>query len=316
MSGTATQQAVNPADSLSSYFSNLSKTSTSDHTWRASAARCFSTHVTVSPGQRILHLACGTGNLTFILADRVGPTGRVIGLDFTPSKLDRAITTKKHDLQKYANVDFHLVDDLLQLPTVPGLQGQEQTFDMLTMGYTLLLFPDPAAAILYWKRYLKPGGILAVDSTDARNLLAGLALEQTCKILELPMPRHKLWSMKKHTLRRTLEDCDFRVEKVVTIGDEAEWGKRYYEVAEWDDDFAEKVILGDVDLRRTLEYRSSRQRAQDVSKKEYRSSQKIAQDVFKEEWEKLATKDRFVEVNAVFLCIARKREFAIIPGKL
>jgi ubiquinone/menaquinone biosynthesis C-methylase UbiE len=41
----------------------------------------------VRPGDRALDVACGTGVVTRLLAERVGPTGTVVGLDLTPEML-------------------------------------------------------------------------------------------------------------------------------------------------------------------------------------------------------------------------------------
>jgi SAM-dependent methyltransferase len=46
-------------------------------------------HVDIEPGETILDLGCGTGIDTILAARRVGPTGRVIALDFLPSMLER-----------------------------------------------------------------------------------------------------------------------------------------------------------------------------------------------------------------------------------
>src|SRR5437899_11089140 len=57
-----------------------------DGRWRQQAADLAS----LSPGGSALDVATGTGDLAFLLAERVAPGGRVIGLDFVPQMLDLA----------------------------------------------------------------------------------------------------------------------------------------------------------------------------------------------------------------------------------
>src|SRR3712207_9388296 len=45
----------------------------------------------LSPGDGVLDIACGTGNFTRDFARTVGPTGLVVGLDVSPTMLDRAV---------------------------------------------------------------------------------------------------------------------------------------------------------------------------------------------------------------------------------
>src|SRR3990172_2919489 len=44
----------------------------------------------LSEGDRVLDLCCGTGTLTHLIAERIGASGQVIGLDLSPAMLERA----------------------------------------------------------------------------------------------------------------------------------------------------------------------------------------------------------------------------------
>src|ERR1700753_3312636 len=56
------------------------------HRWRERAAEIAG----VGPGDSALDVCCGTGDLTFELAGRVAPSGRVVGCDFSEPMLDLA----------------------------------------------------------------------------------------------------------------------------------------------------------------------------------------------------------------------------------
>jgi ubiquinone/menaquinone biosynthesis C-methylase UbiE len=259
-----------------------------DDTWHADFTKRFASSVPLQPGQHVLDLACGTGLLTFLLADAVGPTGHVIGVDVTPSMLAVAAFKKRRDGEKSTNVEL-CEGDVLHLEQINALKGK--TFDVITVASALVLFPDAKAAIEHWVGFLKPGGIIALDSTHPRNLVSGMVMERTARRLGLPIPYNREWSQSESSLKSVLESAGVQAESVITIDNQAGYGKRYYSVEEWDDHFVENVIVKDV--MRTFS-------GNDIRKK--------AQGVFKEEWERLAVDGKVEEVDSVFFAIACKRE--------
>jgi len=260
-----------------------------DSTWHSDFTTRFLSYLDLQPGQEVLDLACGTGLLTFQEADVVGPSGKVVGLDVTPGMLAIASRKKEQSGNKYANVSLYK-GDILHLDETEALNGR--TFDVITVASALVLFPDPKAAIEHWSQYLKPGGMLTVDATHPRNLVSGMVLERVARRLDLPIPYNRSWSRSESALKELLESAGLEVESVVTIDNQAGYGKRYYDIEQWDDFFVENVIVKDV--ARTFA-------SNDIRRK--------AQGVYKEEWEKLAIDGKVEEVDAVFLGIGRKREF-------
>lgn len=259
-----------------------------DDTWHADFAKRFLSYLPIQPGQQVLDLACGTGLLSFLEAEAVGPTGHVIGIDVTPGMLTVAAYKKQKASGKCTNLDF-LRGDVLHLEETEALKGK--TFNIITVASALVLFPDPNAAIEHWAGFLKPGGVITLDSTHPRNLVSGMVLERTARRLELPMPYNREWSQSESSLKDVLESAGLQVEKVLTVENQAGYGRRYYPVEEWDDFFVENVIVKDV--ARTFANNEIRRKAQGV---------------FKEEWEKLAVDGKVEEVDAVFLAVARKRK--------
>lgn len=268
-----------------------SKSHTYDSTWHPSFCTRFLSHLPIHPGQNILDLACGTGLLTFLLADAVGPSGHVTGIDITPGMVSIARAKKSSAGTQYDHVDL-VEADIQDLGSVSELMGER--FDVITVASALVLFPDPKKAVEHWARWLVPGGVLAVDATHPRNLVSGMVLELTARRLNLPLPYNRAWSQSEQTLRRLLETSGLEVEKVVTIEDQAGYGRRFHAVESWDDHFVENVIMKDV--------------VKTFANNEVRRE---AQGVFKEEWEGLSEGGRVEEVDAVFLGVARRREFLL-----
>jgi ubiquinone/menaquinone biosynthesis methyltransferase len=110
----------------------------------------------IAPGERVLDLACGTGDLAFDAAAR-GAT--VIGLDLTPRMvhLARERGRAAHPAPAAATAVF-TVGDMMSLP-VP-----DASFDVITTGYGLRNVPVLDDAIREIHRVLKPGGrLLSLD---------------------------------------------------------------------------------------------------------------------------------------------------------
>ncbi|KAJ4353869.1 uncharacterized protein N0V89_005599 [Didymosphaeria variabile] len=257
-----------------------------DDSWHADFTKRFAAELNIQTGRHVLDLACGTGLLTFVEADIVGPSGHVTGVDVTPGMLRVADFKKKKEAGRYANVDFHQ-GDILKLQDIEEVKGKQ--FDVITVASALVLFPDPKAAIEQWARYLKPGGVLAVDSTHPRNLVPGMVLERVARRLDLQVPYNREWSQNEGSLKIVLESAGLEVEKVITIESQAGYGKRQYDLEQWDDFFVENVIVKDV--ARTFANNDIRRKAQGL---------------YKEEWERLAVNGKVEEIDSVFLGVARK----------
>lgn len=273
------------ADGAVKFYEN--RAANYDDTWHDDFTSRFMSNIDIEPGQHVLDLACGTGLLTFLEADAVGPTGRVVGVDITPSMLGIAQFKARKAGDKHANVAF-LKGDVLHLEELEELKDAK--FGVITVASALVLFPDPKAAIEHWSQFLKPGGMLAVDATHPRNLVAGMVLERVARRLDLEVPYNRSWSRSESTLTGVLESAGLKVEKVTTIENQAGYGRRSYDMEQWDDFFVENVIMKDV--ARTFA-------SNDIRRK--------AQGVYKEEWEKLAIDGKVEEVDSVFLGVARKR---------
>ena len=123
------------------------------HYWRRFAIA----RTGLKPGEKALDLCCGTGMITADLAERVGPTGSVIGMDLSGEMLmvaDKRL--KKRGLAKRVS---------LILGNVSDLPFPAEFFDCVTIGYGLRNVIDPERVLIESHRVLKPGGVIvAIES--------------------------------------------------------------------------------------------------------------------------------------------------------
>lgn len=112
------------------------------------------------PDDRLLDLACGTGDLLFAADGRVR---RGIGLDLTHRMLQLA-RAKRRASHAHGRVDHLVTGDMLALPFAAA------TFTVVTTGYGLRNVPDLPAAIGEIHRVLAPGGrLLSLDFNRPSN---------------------------------------------------------------------------------------------------------------------------------------------------
>src|SRR5436305_1922847 len=102
-------------------------------------------------GERVLDLACGTAAVARAAAIRVGPRGRVVGLDVNPSMLAMAQAVPQTDGPPIEWREASAMD----------LPFEDGTFDLVCCHQGLQFFPDPVAALREVGRVLVPGGRLA-----------------------------------------------------------------------------------------------------------------------------------------------------------
>lgn len=105
----------------------------------------------VKSEQSAIDVCCGTGDWTLSLAQEVGSSGQVIGLDFSQNMLD--VGEVKRDR---AGLD--------QISLVHGnamnLPYEENRFDYATVGFALRNVPDIKQVLTEMKRVIKPGGMV------------------------------------------------------------------------------------------------------------------------------------------------------------
>jgi ubiquinone/menaquinone biosynthesis C-methylase UbiE len=121
----------------------------------------------VRTGELALDVACGTGAVTRLLAERVGPTGKVTGLDVNPGMLAVARLVTPSQSAEW------LEGSAVKMPL------PDATFDVVVCQQGLQFFPDKPAALSEMRRVLKRGGRLALSCWRSVEHTPGyLVLEQ------------------------------------------------------------------------------------------------------------------------------------------
>jgi ubiquinone/menaquinone biosynthesis C-methylase UbiE len=137
----------------------------------------------VQPGQQALEIGYGTGHSLVLLAQAVGPQGKVFGIDVSDGMRDVAAAR----LQQAGLADRV---ELLAAPT-PPLPYADGQFDAVSLSFTLELFPLPEipAVLAEIRRVLKPGGRVGVVSMAvARAGEQESLLEHVYKWMHLHFP--------------------------------------------------------------------------------------------------------------------------------
>ena len=109
----------------------------------------------VKPGERVLDVGCGCGQTSLQLAERVGDTGSVLGVDLSAVMLGRA--RERADEAGLGNLEFRNAD--AQTEDVAGLSGGSG-FDLVFSRFGVMFFASPEAAFKNLLGALRPGGRL------------------------------------------------------------------------------------------------------------------------------------------------------------
>ena len=126
-----------------------------------------------APGERILDLGCGPGFYCAELAEEVGPSGSVVGVDSSAAILELAARR----CAGQAGVE-------LRPGEAASLPVEDATFDAALCVQVLEYVADPAAALAEMHRALRPGGRVVVWDVDwATVSLHSLDTELTERVL-------------------------------------------------------------------------------------------------------------------------------------
>lgn len=110
-------------------------------------------------GQRVLDLGCGVGDVSFLAASIVGPTGQVIGVNKSSEAI--ATASARAHFAGISNVWF-IQHDLLDIDTLPLSAPMDAVVGRLVLMY----LPDPAVVLRRLLQRIRPGGLIVFQEGD------------------------------------------------------------------------------------------------------------------------------------------------------
>jgi ubiquinone/menaquinone biosynthesis C-methylase UbiE len=135
--------------------------------WQEATAQVLAT-VGLGRGMSCLDVGCGPGAVMQLMAERVGPEGRVTGIE-----IDAALAAQSlHALRREGGAHFELIAaDLLKLKTPSGAP-----FDLTFCRLLLMHMRDPVTILEKMSAWTKPGGVVVAQEFD----FGAIAVEPTC----------------------------------------------------------------------------------------------------------------------------------------
>lgn len=134
----------------------------------------------IGPGQRVLDIGSGVGDVAMLAAKIVGPSGEVVGIERDPHSIDRAQARVAEAGQD--NVSFTHAD-VSQIPN-------SKPFDAAVGRFILMWLPDPISVLRSVSQLVRPGGVVAFQEPYWAPVLALLS----------PLP---LWSAEASLIHET-----------------------------------------------------------------------------------------------------------------
>jgi SAM-dependent methyltransferase len=114
----------------------------------------------IKPGLKVLDAGCGAGDVSLILAEMVGPTGQVVGVDFNPKVLETArVRAEMAGLTNLTFIQGDIQGDIQEI--IP-----DTDFDALAGRLILFHLKDKIGALKMLINHVRPGGLVVFQDYD------------------------------------------------------------------------------------------------------------------------------------------------------
>lgn len=113
----------------------------------------------ISTGMRVLDVGCGGGDVAFLVADLVGPSGEVMGVDRATGAVQRA--TARAQARRVHNVKF--------LEGDPAEMQFDRRFDAVVGRLVLMYYSDPVDAVRKLAGHVRDEGLIVFQEFDIAN---------------------------------------------------------------------------------------------------------------------------------------------------
>jgi ubiquinone/menaquinone biosynthesis C-methylase UbiE len=136
------------------------------------------------PGQSAIDLGCGPRGVLAMLARRVAPSGRVVGVDADPAHVAMAT-------QHIGEQDLHHVEVIVADARHTGLPSD--SFDLVHARTLLVNIPDPEEVVAEMVRLARPGGHVVALEPDTEYALCyppHPAFERICRLFSIVFSRN------------------------------------------------------------------------------------------------------------------------------
>lgn len=135
----------------------------------------------IQPGGQVLDIATGTGEPGVTAAQKVGPTGHVVGIDQATQMLE--IARERAAALQLQNIEFREMD-------AEQLEFPDESFDAVLSRLGLMFLPNLVPALEGMRRKLVPGGwlVAAVFGLPPNAPMPALAIQVASQQLQIPPP--------------------------------------------------------------------------------------------------------------------------------
>ncbi|KFX91473.1 hypothetical protein O988_07742 [Pseudogymnoascus sp. VKM F-3808] len=154
----------------------------------------------LTPGLRILDLACGTGAITIPAARAIGLSGTAVGVDISGNSL--AIARSKAE-EENLNVKF-IRHDIAALHEVKEIEGD---FDLITCASAFILLQNPGAAVKSWAKLLKEGGRIIFDVPTWDSMIVSYVLSRVGNELNIPLLYDQTALFSMESVKKIVDDA-------------------------------------------------------------------------------------------------------------